>query len=64
MADYSISFARSVRKELERLPDDVADRILAKAEALAKNPRPVGVIKLHARKISGGCVSAIIAWFI
>jgi len=50
MADYSISFARSARKELERLPGDAANRILAKVEALAENPRPVGVIKLHGQK--------------
>ena len=50
MADYSISFARSARKEWERLPGDIADRILAKIEALAGNPRPVGVIKLHGQK--------------
>jgi mRNA interferase RelE/StbE len=50
MADYSISFARSARKELERLPASVAERILAKVEALAGNPRPVGVIKLHGKK--------------
>jgi hypothetical protein len=28
MADYSISFARSARKELEQLSGDVAGRIL------------------------------------
>jgi mRNA-degrading endonuclease RelE of RelBE toxin-antitoxin system len=39
MADYSVSFARSARKELDRLSDGVADRILAKIEALADNPR-------------------------
>jgi mRNA interferase RelE/StbE len=50
MADYSISFARSARKELERLSGDVAERILAKVETLAENPRPVGVIKLHGQK--------------
>ena len=50
MADYSISFARSARKELERFPDEVADRILAKVEALAGTPRPAGVIKLHGQK--------------
>ena len=50
MADYSISFARSARKELEHLSGDVAERIMAKIEALAKNPRPVGVIKLHGQK--------------
>ncbi len=50
MADYSISFARSARKELERLPDDIAGRILAKVESLATNPRLAGVIKLHGQK--------------
>jgi mRNA interferase RelE/StbE len=50
MADYSISFARSARKELERLPGDIAERILAKVEALAENPRPAGVIKLHGQQ--------------
>jgi mRNA interferase RelE/StbE len=47
MADYSISFARSARKELERFPGALADRILTKIETLAKNPRPAGVIKLQ-----------------
>ena len=50
MADYSISFARSARKDLERLSGDAAERILAKIESLAGNPRPVGVIKLHGQK--------------
>jgi mRNA interferase RelE/StbE len=50
MADYSLSFARSARKELERLPGDIAGRILAKVETLAENPRPVGVVKLHGQK--------------
>jgi mRNA-degrading endonuclease RelE of RelBE toxin-antitoxin system len=35
MADYAISFARSARKELERLSGEVAERILAKIETLA-----------------------------
>lgn len=42
MPGYEISFARSARKELEALPDQIAERILAKIDALAKNPRPVG----------------------
>ena len=50
MGDYFISFARSARKELERLPGDVADRVLGKVETLAGNPRPAGVIKLHGQK--------------
>jgi mRNA interferase RelE/StbE len=50
MADYAISFARSARKELERLPDDVAGRILDKIESLAGEPRPSGVTKLQGQK--------------
>jgi mRNA interferase RelE/StbE len=50
MADYSISFARSARKELEKISINVAERILTKIESLAENPRPIGVIKLHGQK--------------
>lgn len=47
MVDYTVTFARSARKELENLPADVADRILRRIEALATNPRLPGVIKLQ-----------------
>jgi mRNA interferase RelE/StbE len=50
MADYSVSLARSARKELERLPDQIANKILDKLAELAANPRPVGVTKLHGQK--------------
>lgn len=50
MADYSISFARSARKELEQLSGDVAGRILDKIEVLAGNPRPPGIVKLHGER--------------
>jgi mRNA interferase RelE/StbE len=50
MADYTITFARSARKELENLPANIADRILRKIEALAENPRLPGVIKLQGGK--------------
>jgi mRNA interferase RelE/StbE len=50
MADYTITFARSARKELENLPANIADRILRKIEALAENPRLPGVIKLQGSK--------------
>jgi len=46
MADYSIVFARSARKELEALPEAIALRILARTESLAKDPRPRGCLKL------------------
>jgi mRNA interferase RelE/StbE len=50
MADYSITFARSARKELERLPSIAAARVLSKIETLSKDPRGGGVIKLHGQK--------------
>jgi mRNA interferase RelE/StbE len=50
MADYSINFARSARKELEQISGDIASRILDKIESLAENPRPAGIIKLHGQK--------------
>ena len=50
MADYAITFARSARKELERLPDEIAARILEKIETLSQNPRPPGVTKLRGEK--------------
>jgi mRNA interferase RelE/StbE len=46
MADYSIVFARSARKELEALPEAIALRILARIESLAEDPRPRGCLKL------------------
>ncbi|MGH7950668.1 MAG: type II toxin-antitoxin system RelE family toxin [Limisphaerales bacterium] len=50
MADYTITFARSARKELENLPANIADRILEKIESLAENPRLPNTIKLHGQK--------------
>jgi mRNA interferase RelE/StbE len=50
MADYSISFARSARKELERLPPSAAKRIIEHIEALMKSPRPSGAVKLQGNK--------------
>lgn len=46
MAEYSISFVRSARKELESLPNPLIRRIFSKIELLARNPRPVGCKKL------------------
>ena len=50
MADYRITFARSARKELERLPAHLGDRILDRVAALSRQPRPVGVTKLRGPK--------------
>ena len=50
MVDYTITFARSARKELENLPAHIADRILRKVETLTVNPRLPGIIKLQGSK--------------
>ena len=46
MADYAVVFVRSARRELEGLPDELGQRILAKIRLLAKTPRPSGAKKL------------------
>jgi len=50
VADYSITFARSARKELEALDSAIVNRIFPKIEALAKEPRPTGCRKLHGER--------------
>jgi len=45
--EYTITFAQSARKELERLSANVVSRIFPKIEALARNPRPPGCRKLR-----------------
>ena len=47
MPQYDITFARSVRKELQALPHTLAVRILDKVELLVSNPRPSGCKKLR-----------------
>jgi mRNA interferase RelE/StbE len=44
---YSVVIARSARRELERLPETIARRILRRLAGLAVEPRPVGVRKLQ-----------------
>ena len=46
MADYEVLFVRSARRELEALPDQLGERILAKIRLLARTPRPFGEKKL------------------
>jgi mRNA interferase RelE/StbE len=46
---YQVILPKSVRKELDRLPDDVAQRILTRLAGLETNPRPAGVKKLKGR---------------
>jgi len=46
---YRVILPKSVQKELDRLPEDVAARILARLSALESNPRPSDVKKLKGR---------------
>jgi mRNA interferase RelE/StbE len=46
MPEYQIDFARSARKELEKLPPHMAERILDRVEDLSSEPRPSGSLKL------------------
>ncbi len=50
MSDYTITFARSARKELEDFDTPIVNRIFPKIEALAKMPRPSGCRKLQGEK--------------
>lgn len=46
---YRVILPKSVQKELDRLPDDAARRILTRLAALENNPRPADVKKLRGR---------------
>ena len=50
MAGYSISFRRSVEKDLARIPKRELSRILARIELLGANPRPPGCEKLSGQE--------------
>jgi len=46
---YRVILPKSVQKELDRLPDEIASRILARMAGLETNPRPPDVKKLKGR---------------
>jgi len=47
VTEYSITFARSARKELQALEAETAERVLHAIEGLAAQPRPPGCKKLR-----------------
>ena len=47
MGEYRVAVVRSARKELEHLPREVAERVVAFLERLARHPRPAGARKLR-----------------
>ena len=44
---YRVQIERRAQKTLDALPRDVRHRIAARVDALAENPRPLGVRKLE-----------------
>ena len=46
---FQVILPKSVQKELDRLPDEITNRILARLSALETNPRPADVKKLKGR---------------
>lgn len=50
MSDFAITFARSARKYLAKLPSQMADKILDEIEKLVSNPRPAGCKRLKGFK--------------
>ena len=49
-SEYTITFARSARKELEGLELEVIERIFPRIVALSKEPRPKGCRKLKGNR--------------
>ncbi len=49
MAEYTITFARSARKELEALDATTVNRIFPKIENLSQNPRPHKCVELQGK---------------
>jgi mRNA interferase RelE/StbE len=46
---YQVQIGKSAQKQLDKLPDEVAEQLLDAIENLAVNPRPSGCKKLKGR---------------
>ena len=49
MAEYSVTLSRTVRKQLDLLPEKDFESIIDTIGALVRQPRPPGCIKLKGR---------------
>jgi mRNA interferase RelE/StbE len=49
MAIYTITISRLAQKQLDKLPDNIADRLIDAITELKYNARPVGYKKLKGR---------------
>ena len=50
MSDYAVTFARTAEKELAGLAPTILTRVLSRIEALAREPRPAGCLKLKGER--------------
>lgn len=46
---YRVAIPKPVAKQLDRLPDNVGSRVLARISALKNDPRPRGCVKLKGK---------------
>lgn len=49
MPKYTITITRTAQKQLDKLPDEIADQLINIIASLADNPRPHGYKKLKGR---------------
>ncbi|MBU0764815.1 MAG: type II toxin-antitoxin system RelE/ParE family toxin [Bacteroidetes bacterium] len=49
MAKYQVFLTKTVKKQLDRLPDNISDPLLDTIVTLGNNPRPAGYKKLKNR---------------
>ncbi len=50
MSQYKIQLTKKAEKQLDKLPEEVADSLLKTIATLRDNPRPQGTKKLKGRK--------------
>lgn len=46
MASFEITWRRSTRQDLRKLPKEIVSRVVEKVGALANDPKPAGSVKL------------------
>ncbi|TGL97490.1 type II toxin-antitoxin system RelE/ParE family toxin [Leptospira barantonii] len=50
MSEYSVLLTQSAAKQLNKLPENIADSLIQIIQGLAQNPRPIGSKKLKGRE--------------
>lgn len=50
MSEYSVLLTKFAAKQLDKLPETIADSLIEMIQSLAKNPRPVGAKKIKRKR--------------